>query len=257
MITFVSSVLLVVASFGQPQKTDFLKGTWPIVANVSPGKITLTVRPDNTLVGTIFGEAIEGKVNPDGTGLTFKRFSSNARGADRRVVQVYSGTVSHDDEFRPGVSFIGGQFYESDAKGEPTSDGRYTWVMSLGRDSEPKNLTELQGHWRLESSFLGHPADAELLGKTTGLDQKGTVVEVRGKELLRDGKLVATLNNAIPEVFGHLPVYHRRLLDIKLVTGEAFRCAYRKIYGHWELVYPYSVVRIGGSQFSLRPLPAK
>ena len=256
MITFVGSALLIVASLGQPQKTDFLKGTWPIVANVSPGKITLTVHPDNTLVGTIFGEAIEGKMNPEATGLTFKRFSSTTRG-DRRVVQVYSGRIGHEDEFRPGVTFIGGQFYESDANGEPTSDGRYTWVMSLGRDSEPKNLTELQGRWRLESSFLGHPVDAVLLGKTTGLDQKGTVIEVRGKELLRDGKLVATLNNTIPEVFGHLPVYHRRLIDITLVTGETFRCAYRKIYGHWELVYPYSVVRIGGSQMSLSPLPAK
>lgn len=141
-----------------------------MVANLSPGQLTLTVCPDNTLTGTIFGEAIEGRVDPAGTSLTFKRFSGVGRGGERRVVQVYSGAVISGDEFRPGVKFIGGQFYESDAKGEPTSDGRYAWVMSIGRDSEPKDLTELQGRWQLSSGFLAHTSMAERLGKATGLD---------------------------------------------------------------------------------------
>ena len=118
------------------------------------------------------------------------------------MVQVYSGAVISGDEFRPGVKFIGGQFYESDAKGEPTSEGRSTWVMSLGRDSEPKNLTELQGRGRLKRLALIFPrktdqtaaqGNCNCLGTVGGSEFGEDIVDMKLDRSFADGEVLGDL----------------------------------------------------------------
>lgn len=236
---------LVVPLLGQPKQTPtYLNGTWPVTANLSTGSLTLKVAADNTVTGTLFGEEVQGSVTPSGTFITFRRFASVGK-TGRRVVQVYSGTITQNDAFRPDVSFASGQFYESDDAGQPLSATRYTWVATIGLDSQPKNLKELQGTWRVTHSY-GAQYSAATLCEKTGLDQEGIAFTVVGNELRRDGKVVATLKNELPNLADHRPVFFRRLIELTLTGGEKVLCAYGNSSGQWELVTPYSVVTRGG-----------
>lgn len=85
---------------------------------------------------------------------------------------------------------------------EPAESKKEPWELS----TPVEELKQLQGSWNVDDSQ--HSAGITmLLPKETGLAEKGTRLVIRGNELLRDDKVIATLANDLSA--RHRPVLPR------------------------------------------------
>ena len=114
----------------------------------------------------------------------------------------------------------------SDTKKEP-------WELTSPGDE----LKQLQGDWVVNAVQHRDDTNAFSLPKETGLTEERTRLVIRGNELLRDDKVIATLANdlsamGLESVKG--AAAFRRPLLITLPDGRAFLCAYDK--RHFESV---------------------
>ena len=97
--------------------------------------------------------------------------------------------------------------------------------------SPAEELKLLQGEWEVYEAQQSSGSTSPVMPKETGLTEKGTRLVIRGNELLRDGKVIATLANDLtelaPELLTDVKPFRRPLL-ITLPSGKAVLCAYDK-----------------------------
>jgi hypothetical protein len=131
---------------------------------------------------------------------------------------------------------------------EPADRKKEPWDLSTAADE----LKQLQGTWEVRDAQASAGVE-RLLPKETGLTEKGTRLVIRGNELLRDGKVIATLANDLSEMGPEWPqgirVFRRPLL-ITMPDGKAVLCAYdkRTNWLHLDIAYPPTMGNVGAGQ---------
>jgi len=130
---------------------------------------------------------------------------------------------------------------------EPAEPKREPWELS----TPAEELKQLQGSWNVAN--VQHSAGVtRLLPKETGLAEEGTPLFIRGNELLRDGRVIATLANDLSTSgldLKDIKPFRRPLLII-LPDGRAILCAYdkRHLQTSVDIAYPADIGNVGAGQ---------
>ena len=139
----------------------------------------------------------------------------------------------------------------------PAERKQEPWELS----SPAEELKQLQGTWEVHDAQAS-AGIVRLLPKETGLTEKGTRLVIHGNELLRDGKVIATLANDLsamgPEWPQGIRIFRRPLL-ITMPDGKAVLCAYdkRTNWRHLDIAYPPTTGNVGAGQRVYLGRPAK
>ena len=245
----------VIPCFAADPASDMLNGQWSLTANQGVGALILKVNEEGKITGAIFGDKLEGKFDSRTKSVTLQRMATQMIGG-LRPVQLYSGLYSENKEL--GNCILKGTFKAVVEKGWGDPAVEYEWKATTGHLTQAISLRELQGHWKMTSSF-GSTAGLPRLPAGTPLDKVGATFSIEGNELRIDGKLIATLANEF-SAFGMVPEPPtRRLLMLTLPNGTAVLCAYRFASDYLQIVYPHTVINLGGYQttFERAPKPKK
>ena len=221
-----------------------LVGTWSLEANGQNGKLIIALDKESQLKGEMYGQAIRGTFDPTTKKVVLKRLVA-ADGEEPKEVQVFTGTLEVTANSRPSRFKLFGTF---EAVGGPSwgmPGVVYPWEADLF-GSSADDIRQFQGNWvvvNAEGSSNARPLPA-----VTGLTEAGSSLTIRGNELVRDGRVWATLATDLSilgmDVEKDL-MYSRRPLLLTLPDGRAILAAIKPIDRQTvEICYPHTMGRI-------------